>query len=120
MITCFLNLNQKYCLVEAKMKKSKFFSYIIAIGVSLLITEIGSRFNDYLVQKLDYRWALLISMFIVIVILIFGYFLIERINKMFLELERNGFKSEFSKVAFYIILPITSIMIVLAQASSIY
>lgn len=102
------------------MKKSKVFSYITAIGVSLLITEIGSRFNDYLVQKLDYRWALLISIFIVMIILIVGYFLIEKISEMFLELEQKGFKSEFSKVIFYIILSITSIIIVLAQASSIY
>ncbi|MCS3528631.1 hypothetical protein [Acinetobacter johnsonii] len=102
------------------MKKSKVFSYITAIGISLLITEIGSRFNDYLVQKLDYRWALLVSIFIVMIILIVGYFLIEKISEMFLELEQEGFKSEFSKVTFYIILPITSIIIVLAQASSIY
>ena len=102
------------------MKKSKVFSYIIAIGISLLITEMGSRFNDYLVQKLGYSWALLISILIVMTIFISGYFLIERINEMFLELERKGFKSEFSKFSFYIILLIISIIIVLAQASSIY
>lgn len=102
------------------MKKSKIYSYITSIGISLLITEAGSRFNDFLVQKIGYNWALPISIIIVIGIFISGYFLIEKINVLFLEKEKLGFKSKFSEFLFYLILLSMSIIIVLAVSASIF
>ncbi|TCB47013.1 hypothetical protein E0H80_16460 [Acinetobacter sp. ANC 4779] len=102
------------------MKKLKVYYYITSIGISLFITEMGSRIHDYLVQKIGYNWALMISIMIVISILFLGYFLIEKVNDMFLELEKEGFKNDFSKVAFYLILLFMSIIIVLAMSSLIY
>jgi len=67
------------------MNKSKDISYVIALCIALVTTEVGNRFGDYITQIYGSNWSKVAMFLIVIIMFIIGYYLIDLVDKLLLK-----------------------------------
>ncbi|RSZ23197.1 hypothetical protein [Acinetobacter bereziniae] len=99
------------------MNKSKDISYIIALSIALLTTEIGNILGDYLTQICGPNWSKVAAIFTVIIMFTLGYYIIDSVDKMLLKQEEERFKSKLQKLFFYLSLSVLFILVVLTQSA---
>lgn len=95
------------------MNNSKDISYIIALAIALLTTEIGNRIGDCLTNNSIFPYPKLAVILTVTIMFIAGYYFIKLVDKMLL----NRFKNKLNELFFYLILCVLFILVVLTQSS---
>ncbi len=95
---------------------SKIFTYIISIGIGLLMTKTEKIMGTEVAKMLGIEYSLPFAIIPVIIYLFFGYALIIAVETIFLEKEKNNFRSKIHKFSFYSIFAIFTLLIITIQA----
>jgi uncharacterized membrane protein len=99
------------------MNNSKDISYIIALCIALLTTELGNRFGDYITQIFDSNWSKVAMFIIVIIMFIAGYYIIAAIDKLLLKQEQERFRNRLHKIIFFLSVVILFVLVALTQSA---
>lgn len=99
------------------MNKSKDISYVIALCIALVTTELGNRFGDYITQICGSNWAKVAMFLIVLIMFTIGYYIIAKIDKLLLKQEEERFRNKLEKIIFYLSVVVLLILVALAQSA---
>jgi len=99
------------------MNNSKDISYIIALAIALMTTEIGKILGDYLTRICGSGWSKVAVILTVIFMFIIGYYIINSVDKMLLKQEEERFKTKLRKWLFYLSVFVLFILVVLTQST---
>ncbi|WP_151960720.1 hypothetical protein [Acinetobacter bereziniae] len=95
---------------------SKIFTYIIAVGIGLLMTKTEKIMGAEVAKMLGIEYSLPFALIPVLIYLSIGYALTYAVETIFLAQERNQFKSKFHKFWFYFTVSVFTLLIVAVQA----
>lgn len=99
------------------MNKSRDISYIIALCIALVTTELGNRFGDYITQICGSYWSKVAMFLIVIIMFTIGYYIIAKIDKLLLKQEEERFRNKLQKIIFVLSVVVLLILVVLTQSA---
>lgn len=95
---------------------SKIFTYIIAVGIGLLMTKTEKIMGAEVAKMLGIEYSLPFAIIPVLIYLSIGYMLIYAVEIMFITQENNQFRSKIHKFGFYFTLSVFTLLIVIVQA----
>lgn len=95
---------------------SKIFTYIIAVGIGLLMTRTEKIMGAEVAKMLGIEYSLPFAIIPVLIYVSIGYALTYAVETMFIAQENNQFKSKFHKFWFYFIVSMLTLLIVVVQA----
>lgn len=95
---------------------SKIFTYIIAVGIGLLMTKTEKIMGTEVAKMLGIEYSLPFAIIPVLIYLSIGYMLIYAVETMFVAQENSQFRSKIHKFGFYFTLSFFMLLIVIVQA----
>lgn len=95
---------------------SKISTYIIAVGIGLLMTKTEKIMGAEVAKMLGIEYSLPFAIIPVLIYLSIGYALTYAVETIFIAQENHQFKSKIHKLGFYFTLLVFALLIVVVQA----